>query len=167
MRTRALLGAVVLAFGAQAEEAHNVRLVGFHDLAARTAYQPTIKRQGERWIAYVGHHGGRMVNPLTGRLEENGTSILDVSDPKAPKLLSHIPGERGREVPGRETGGAQMTRVCAGAELPKADRSKTYLLRTFGDTRQEMWDVSMPERPQLVSRFGEFRSTPKNDWECA
>ena len=36
------------------EEAHNVRLVGFHDLAARSAYQPTIKRQGERWIAYVG-----------------------------------------------------------------------------------------------------------------
>ena len=28
------------------EEAHNVRLVGFHDLAARTAYQPTIKQQG-------------------------------------------------------------------------------------------------------------------------
>src|SRR3954471_16199492 len=80
--------------GAQGEEARNVRLVGFHDLAARTAYQPTIKRQGARWIAYVGHHGGRMVNPLTGRLEENGTSILDVTDPQAPKLLAHIPGEK-------------------------------------------------------------------------
>src|SRR4051812_5704337 len=72
-----------------AEEARNVRLVGVHDLAARSAYQPTIRRQGERWIAYVGHHGGRMVNPLNGRLEENGTSILDVTDPAAPRLLAH------------------------------------------------------------------------------
>src|SRR5438132_14167896 len=106
---------------AQGEEARNVRLVGFHDLAARTAYQPTIKRQGERWIAYVGSHGGRSVNPLTGQVQENGTSILDVTDPRAPKLLFHIPGERGRDVPGRESGGAQMTRVCPGADLPKAD----------------------------------------------
>jgi len=167
MRTRALLAAAVLAFGAQAEEAHNVRLVGFHDLAARSAYQPTIKRQGERWIAYIGSHGGRSVNPLTGQLEESGTSILDVTDPRAPKLLFHIPGERGREVPGRETGGAQMTRVCAGSELPKGDRAKTYLLRTFGDSRQEIWDVSSPERPQLVSQFGRFTSTHKNEWECS
>ena len=47
------------------EEARNLRLVGFHDLAARSAYQPTIKRQGERWILYVGHHGGKAVNPLS------------------------------------------------------------------------------------------------------
>src|SRR5258706_7483131 len=60
-----------------------------------------------------------------------------------------------------------MTRVCAGAELPKADRSKTYLLRTFGDSRQEIWDVSSPERPQLVSQFGRFTSTHKNEWECS
>jgi len=151
---------------AQGEEARNVRLLGFHDLAARTAYQPTIKRQGERWIAYVGHHGGRMVNPLTGRLEENGTSILDVTDPAAPKLLAHIPGEKGREVPGRETGGAQMTRVCQGSELPKGDRGKTYLLRTFGDSRQEIWDVTVPEQPSLISQFGKFTSTHKNEWEC-
>ena len=139
---------------------------GFHDLAARSAYQPTIKRQGERWIAYIGSHGGRMHNPLTGQMEENGTSILDVTDPRAPRLLAHIPGELGREVPGRETGGAQMTRVCSGSELPKADPKKTYLLRSFGDSRQETYDVSSPEKPLLLARFGQFRSTHKNEWEC-
>ncbi len=148
------------------EEAHNVRRVGFHDLAARTAYQPTIKQQGNRWIAYVGSHGGRMVNPLNGQLEENGTSILDVADPRSPKLLFHIPGEKGRAVPGRETGGAQMTRVCSGTELPKGDRRKTYLLRTFGDSREEVWDVTAPERPAMLAQFGKFRSTHKNEWEC-
>jgi len=162
----ALFGAGVLAAQAPKEEARNVRLVGFHDLAARSAYQPTIKQQGNRWIAYIGSHGGRQVNPLTGQLEENGTSILDVTDPKKPKLLAHIPGEKGREVPGRETGGAQMARVCHGSELPKANKNKTYLLRTFGDSAQEIWDVTSPEKPALVVRFGQFRSTHKNDWEC-
>ena len=107
------------------------------------------------------------MNPLTGQVEENGTSIVDVTDPRAPRLLHHIPGERGREVPGRETGGAQMTRVCAGSELPKGDRTKTYLLRTFGDARQEIWDVTAPEKPTLLAQFGKFTSTHKNEWECA
>lgn len=149
------------------EEAKNMRLVGYHDLSARTAYQPTIKKQGNRWIAYIGSHGGRTVNPLTGVMEENGTNILDVTDPKSPKLLHHIPGEKGREVPGRETGGAQMTRVCLGSELPKADKDKVYLLRAFGDSTQEIYDVTVPEQPVRIAQFGKFSSTHKNEWECS
>jgi hypothetical protein len=148
------------------EEAKNVRRIGFHDLSARSAYQPTIKRQSNRWIAYVGSHGGRMLNPLTGQVEENGTSILDVTNPRSPRLLAHIPGEKGREVPGRETGGAQMTRVCSGGELPKADKKKTYLLRSFGDSHEEVWDVTVPEKPTMLAQFGQFQSTHKNEWEC-
>lgn len=69
-------------------EASNMRLVGANDLQARSAYQPTIHHQGERWIAYVGHHGGTddipaPVNPQTGKPEPNGTSIVDVTDPAA------------------------------------------------------------------------------------
>ena len=109
-------------------ESRNMRLVGYNDLQARTAYQPTIQKQGNRYIAYVGHHGGDpKVNPMTGAMEFNGTSIIDVTDPKAPKALSHIPGQQG----GTETGGAQMVRVCAGKDLPKGDKSKFYLLRSF------------------------------------
>ena len=39
-------------------EAKNMRLVGYNDLQARSAYQPVIHRQGDRYIAYIGHHGG-------------------------------------------------------------------------------------------------------------
>jgi len=39
-------------------ESSNMRLVGYNDLQARSAYQPTIHHQGDRWIAYIGHHGG-------------------------------------------------------------------------------------------------------------
>src|SRR5438093_5006183 len=65
-------------------EAKDMRLVGFDDLQGRSAYQPTIHRQGNQWIAYIGHHGGtdavpRPINPLTGQPEFNGTSILDVT----------------------------------------------------------------------------------------
>ena len=78
-------------------EASNMRLVGTSDLQARSAYQPTIHHQGDRWIAYVGHHGGTddipdPVNPMTGKAEPNGTSIVDVTDPAHPKYLRHIPG---------------------------------------------------------------------------
>ena len=32
-------------------EAENMRLVGYNDLQARSAYQPTIHHQKDRWIA--------------------------------------------------------------------------------------------------------------------
>ena len=50
-----------------APEASNMALVGSNDLQGRSAYQPTIHHQGERWIAYIGHHGGDQMNPLTGK----------------------------------------------------------------------------------------------------
>ena len=110
-------------------ESLNMRLVGADPLQGRTAYQPTIQKQGSRWVAYVGHHGDKKLNSLTGQMEDNGTSILDVTDPRKPKYLTHIPGEEGKA----EQGGAQMVRVCAGADLPKGDKSKFYMLRVFGN----------------------------------
>src|SRR5262245_9661771 len=94
-------------------EASNMRLVGHDDLQARSGYQPTIHRQGDRFIAYIGHHGGteavpKPVNRLTGEPEFNGTSIIDVTDPAHPRYLHHIPGLGGNY----EDGGAQMVRVC-------------------------------------------------------
>ncbi len=122
------------------EEKQNMELVGYNDLQARSAYQPVIQRQGDRWIAYVGHHGGAALNPLTGQQESNGTSIVDVTNPKQPRYLAHIPGESGQG----EAGGAQMVRVCDGSQLPRADKSKVYLLRTAGNTGHEIWDVTDP-----------------------
>ena len=117
-------------------EAANMKLIGTNDLQARSAYQPTIHHQGDRFIAYIGHHGGtpdvpKPVNKMTGQAEFNGTSILDVTDPANPKYLKHIPGLEGNY----EEGGAQMVRVCDGKGLPKGDPAKTYMLRVFGGRR--------------------------------
>ena len=151
-------------YDARKPEANNMALMGHVDLQARSAYHPEIKQQGNRWIAYVGHHGGvAKVNPLNGRTEFNGTSIIDVTDPKNPKHIFHIPGQEG----GTETGGAQMVRICAGKDLPKADKSKFYLLRSFGTTAHEVWDVTVPEKPVIVSTpVRGLRDTHKNWWEC-
>jgi hypothetical protein len=147
----------------QRADARDMALVGYSDLQARSAYQPTIHKQGDRWIAYVGHHGGVQPNPISGKPENNGTSIVDVTDPKRPRYLAHIPGEEGLA----EAGGAQMVRVCDGSVLPRADKSKVYLLRTFGNSSHEIWDVTDPSRPtRLTVVVSGLVNTHKNWWEC-
>ena len=131
------------------EEAWNMRLVGFNDLQGRSAYWPAIHRQGDRWVAYVGHHRGVRFNPLTGRDEPNGTSIVDVTDPRNPRYLYHIPSESG----------AQMAQVCD-------IQGQTYLLRTADNRAHEVWDVTDPQRPVRVSVIGDLDATHKNWWEC-
>jgi hypothetical protein len=163
----ALAGFVVAAAATLSKaEKSNMELVGYNDLQARSAYQPVIQKQGERWIAYVGHHAGVQRNPLTGQDEPNGTSILDVTDPKHPKYIAHIPGEliQGQ---GGDAGGAQMARVCSGSELTHADKNKFYLLRSFGNTAHEMWDVTDPAKPSRLNVIvSGLRDTHKSWWEC-
>jgi hypothetical protein len=64
VKLAAVLSIVFVACGSAAQaqsqvigappEASNMKLVGFNDLQARSAYQPTIHHQGDRWIAYMG-----------------------------------------------------------------------------------------------------------------
>jgi hypothetical protein len=148
-------------------EAQNMRLVGWDTLQARSAYQPVIQHQGSRYIAYVGHHGGTNkvaapVNALTGKEEPNGTSIVDVTDPAHPKYLAHIPGEPGLF----EDGGAQMVRICDGAGLSKADPKAVYMLRPFGNSAHEIWNVTDPAHPALITRLTGIKGTHKSWWEC-
>jgi hypothetical protein len=145
-----------------------MRLVGMNDLQARSSYQPTIHKQGDRYIAYIGHHGGtpeipKPINPMTGQAEFNGTSIVDVTAPARPKYLVHLPGQQGNF----EAGGAQMTRVCDGKSLPKGDPNAVYLLRTFGGAGHEIWNVADPAKPKLISTPSwNHKDTHKSFWEC-
>jgi hypothetical protein len=139
-------------------------LVGFNDLQGRSAYQPSVPQQDGRCIAYIGHHGGAALNPLNGRIEPNGTSIVDVTDTQRPRYLHHVP----RAASGTgEVGGAQMVRACAGKDLPKGHPAKTCLLRTVGKQVHEVLDVTDPGNPTCVSIVvSDFTSTHKNWWKC-
>ena len=148
------------------EERLNTRLVGLHDLQGRSAYQPLPVRQGERRILYVGHHAGEAVNPLTGAVEPNGTSVVDVTAADAPVYLAHIPPTGGAS-------GAQMVQVCEGGRLPDGEDGRFYLLRSNGNRSHELWDVTEPARPAFLRTVAEMGRTPagaqhthKSWWEC-
>ena len=148
------------------EEKLNTRLVGTHDLQARSAYQPLPVKQDGRYILYVGHHAGVALNPLTSAIEVNGTSIVDVTDPASPVYLHHLPATGDAQ-------GAQMVQVCSGADLPNAAASETYLLRANGNESHELWNVSDPADPRFIATVAVMgrtadgqQNTHKNWWEC-
>jgi len=142
----------------------NMELAGHSDLQGRSAYQPIIINENGREIAYMGHHTGNAMNPLTGIVEPNGTSIVDVTDPAKPKYLFHIPGSSGG---GEEGGGAQMVRVCSGSVLPHGVRGKWYLLRPNGSTSHEIYDVTDKAHPsRLTVVVDGLTGTHKSWWEC-
>ncbi|MHC4489012.1 MAG: LVIVD repeat-containing protein [Planctomycetota bacterium] len=95
----ALLSAICLvAMGfipgnALATDLHKTKLVGHSDLQGRNSLQVTVKTHPNgKVFAFAGHHRGVEYNPVTDTDEDNGTTILDVTNPKKPKFIVHIPG---------------------------------------------------------------------------
>ncbi len=149
-----------------------MRLVGLQELQGRSAYQPIVHAYGEHRILFVGHHAGEAMNPMTGNVEKNGMSIIDVSDPAAPELLIHVPPTRA------EASGTQHVQVCNGSDLPNGDPAKVYLALTDGLLGYEIWDVTDPASPEFLVTVAEtgtssrpessrgVRETHKIQWEC-
>ena len=137
---------------------YNAEWLGHNDLQGRTTYQTTVHTQGRRVIAYAGHFNGKMLNPMTGVIEINGTSIVDVTDPRNPKYLKHLVADKG---------GARMVKLCDGNDLPHGARGHTYLLRENGAVSHEVWDVTDPADPMLVSTPVTGQDvTHRNWWDC-
>jgi hypothetical protein len=149
------------------EESRNMRLVGHHTLQGRSAYHPVPHRYGERMIFFVGHHEGEAQNDLTGQVETNGTSIIDVTDPASPVLLKHLP-------PRGEAEEAQHVQLCNGADLPNADDNVVYMIVDRGAWGSDLYDATDPANPQFLREIyttGESnrarRDTHKMHWDCA
>jgi hypothetical protein len=136
----------------------NMEWLGHDDLQGRTTYQTTVQTQGNRVIAYAGHFNGQMLNPMTGVVETNGTSIVDVTDPRHPKYLKHLIADKG---------GARMAKLCDGNVLPHGLRGHFYLLRENGAVSHEVWDVTDPANPMLVVTPVTGQDvTHRNWWDC-
>ena len=134
-----------------AAEAQNVRLIGHSDLQGRNSLQIVLKGN----FAYIGHHRGEELNPLTGKAESNGTSIVDVTDPRQPKIVKHIPGKKGAE--------SRAVQVSI-----KHFDGKDYLLRNqeSGEfTGFEVWDITDKANPRMVSTIGPLQAAHKSWWD--
>jgi hypothetical protein len=175
---KCVIASALLALGAssafaikQSGEQKDMQLVGHSDLQFRGAYQPNVITYPDgRTIAFAGLHNtqnlpGPLPNPLNGnKPEENGTMIVDITNPAHPVNLFHIP------VP-VAGGQAQMARMCLGSELPHGVPGKVYLLRNIqGSAAQqsgyETWDVTNPRAPVFLAAIRGLRSTHKLWWEC-
>ncbi len=123
-----------------AVRASNMSLVGYNDLQARSAYQPVIEnkaRAGSLTSATMGESNPTR-SPARWSRTEPPSSMSRI--PRPPQYLAHIPGE-GKERTG-ESGGASMVRVCSGNDLPHGVKNKFYMLRAYGNSAHEMWDVT-------------------------
>jgi hypothetical protein len=150
----------------QSGEQKDMRRVGHVDLQGRPSYQPNfIVYPDGRVIAFAGTHGGTKPNPLKGGVvENNGTMIVDISNPARPVEKFHIPV-------GVAGGQAQMVRPCLGSDLPKGIPGKVYLMRNIqtGDltwSGYEVWDVTNVTSPTMVGAMRNLRNTHKVWWEC-
>jgi hypothetical protein len=132
-------------------ESSRVRLIGQSDLQGREALQVVLKGN----YAYIGHHRGEVFNPLTGKTESNGTTIVDVSNPKQPKIIKHIPGYKGAE--------SRAVQV-----VEKYFDGRDYLLRNQESpefTGFEVWDITDKAKPELVSRIDRLMAAHKSWWD--
>jgi hypothetical protein len=138
--------------GTYGVDAANVRLIGYSDLQGRDALQVVLKGN----YAYVGHHRGRERNPMTGALEWNGTTIVDVSNPKQPRIIKHIPGYEGAE--------SRAVQV-----VEKYFDGRDYLLRNQESsffTGFEVWDITDRPTPRLVSKIEGLHAAHKGWWDA-
>jgi hypothetical protein len=175
--------AVALALGSgaaqaisQSGEKQNMNRLGHTDLQGRPSYQPNVIQYPDgRTMLFVGMHSGSprpspacgnsnntLPNPLKGgACENNGTMIIDVTDPRNPVEQFLIPAPTG--------GQAQMTRMCLGSDLTgDPQNKKVYLLRNVQGSASagyQVYDVTDVQHPVLKSSIA-LRSTHKPWWEC-
>src|SRR5262245_56386483 len=150
----------------RADDARNVRLVGYHDLQGRESLVVTalFDAANGSWV-YVGHHesywdGKPRMNPITGREEWNGTSILNVDDPANPKLVWHIPNDSNRNSRG----------VSVVYDYKFDGSGHDYLIRnsevltegeTGKDLKYQIFDITTRDTdPSKITLVSEITGTP-------
>ena len=148
----------------QADDSRNVELVGYHPLQGRQALQIATKSDtaNGNW-AYIGHvpnsrTGDATPNPITGRLEWNGTSIVDITDPSAPRLVWHIPNQ--------ENANSRSVSVVYDYRFNSQPQGRDYLIRNVeagDDLKFQIFDITdRATDPTTIELVSEITATPEN-----
>jgi len=117
---------------------HNIRPVGYHDLEGRPGFKMGMREVDSHWYLYLGH------------LWHRGWTILDVTDPAAPKSLRFIPGPQNtwtiqmQVADGKMITSLEQMNPAWGGD-PTAPSEEGVLI----------WDVRDPTNPV---RLGHFRT---------
>jgi len=150
---------VTKSLNADGSDTFNTVWLGHNPTQGRTIYQSTPHTMpNQRMLLATGHFGGTMLNPLTGNIEENGSSLLDVTDPTNPVYLVHMISP---------DGGSKYAKFCDGNTLPKGLKNHVYYLRDEGSVEHQIWDVTTPASPTLVSiPVANLDVNHRNWWDC-
>jgi hypothetical protein len=78
--------------GCKSWDNENMECLGYNDVQGRETLQVTTNGN----FAFIGHHNrpsytATHYNPITDQYEENGTTILNIKNPKRPWVVVHIP----------------------------------------------------------------------------
>lgn len=149
---------------AMADEAHNVRLVGYNNMQGRQALQVTTKSDSANgnWV-YVGHVPNTRtrdatLNPITGNNEWNGTSLLEISDPANPELIWHIPND--------VSANSRSVSVVYDYAFDSDPSGRDYLIRNSEggeNLKFQIFDItSRGTNPSQISLVAEITATPES-----
>ena len=143
----------------------NMKVVGFNRNQGRPSSDDGwIENENGRYILYMTDSGGSAYNPLTGQVEGNGTSLIDVTYPNNPVFLWHIPASQGSSSHVAVCGSNTLNNAPSKPGLPA---NHWYIVRHNGSIDQEVWDVTNPTAPvELEQILTGLNFTHHIWWEC-
>ena len=113
-----------------------VEVVGYSDLDGRPGFKLAMQHVGERVYLYLGH------------LWHRGWSIVDVTDPRVPRLIRFVDGPANTwTIQVQVAGGRMITGLEQIAPGWGEEPGRPF------DEGMLIWDVRDPEAPKLLGRF--------------
>ena len=116
--------------------AHNIELLGYHDLSGKPAFKLAMQEVNGRWYLYLAH------------LWHRGWSILDVTDPTASEYASFIPGP--------ENTWTIQIQVAEGKMITALERIAPGWGGAEGKPHSEgflIWDVADPRKARQLGHY--------------
>ncbi|MCH7915052.1 MAG: hypothetical protein IH856_18800 [Deltaproteobacteria bacterium] len=129
--------------------AHNIELLGYHDLEGRPAFKLAMQEVNGRWYLYMGH------------LWHRGWTVLDVTDPTHPEHVAFLPGPENTWTIQVQVAEGKMITALEGIApgwggVEGKDFSEGFLI----------WDVSDPRRPRQLGQYRTHaRGTHRNFYD--
>ncbi len=122
--------------GPRGAAARGLRLVGYTDLGGRPASHMVVHEAGGQWYLYVGHAW------------HSGWSVIDVTDPAAPRLVRFVAGPANTDTRQMELADTRMITPLERVRDDRGGRPDDQFEAGF-----RIWDVSDPENPRLAGQY--------------